>query len=78
MAVRPGAGRRFFFSEADMNREEMKRRIYAAVDENAAEIERIARTVYEHPELGYKETFGTVFIAASSKASASRWRRESR
>jgi amidohydrolase len=46
-----------------MDRAEMKRRIWAAVDENSAEIERIARTVYEHPELGYKENFGTEFVA---------------
>ena len=51
-----------------MDRNEMKRKIWKAVDEQRSEIERIARTLYEHPELGYKENFGTEFVAKELEA----------
>lgn len=46
-----------------MNAAELKQKIDAAVDANRSDIERIAQTMFSHPELGYKEHRTTELVA---------------
>lgn len=46
-----------------MNKSELKSRICAVIDANRAEIIAAGEKIYQHPELGYKETYATRVMA---------------
>ncbi|MCG8472990.1 MAG: amidohydrolase [Desulfobacterales bacterium] len=45
-----------------MNENQLKQEIYNAIDTHKEQIIDLGKTLYDHPELGYKEVFGTQLV----------------